>query len=312
MPDAFVAKVNATGTALLHSTYLGGSRDDVGQGIAVDAEGNSYITGTTRSLDFPGSAGSPIQSTKGGDSESFDAFVTKVNAAGTALVYATYLGGSSQDFGFGIAVDQAGNSYVTGWTDTPGSGFPGTASSSIQSTFGGGIRDAFVTKLNAAGTAIVFSTYLGGSGRDSGIGIAVDAAGNAYVTGDTLSSDFPGTARSSLQNLLRGARDAFVAKISSGIPFAAFDARAKIDVDDRRNYGGGSHRRPHDEDAEMSHHPRQDDEFELVATFTLGPGSNGIDPFKEAVIVQVGTFSTSIPAGLVQRAQRAIRIRGND
>ena len=111
-----------------------------------------------------------------------DAFVTKLNAAGTALVYSTYLGGSGDDGGLGIAVDQAGNAYVTG-LPTPGSGFPGTAGSLIQSTYGGGTDDAFVTKLNAAGTALVYSTYLGGSGDDDGNGIAVDAAGNAYVTG---------------------------------------------------------------------------------------------------------------------------------
>ena len=130
----------------------------------MDQAGNAYITGHTGTGGggggggFPGTAGSLIQSTGGGYD---DAFVAKLNAAGTALVYATYLGGSGSDEGRGIAVDQAGNAYVTGGTLTPGSGFPGTAGSLIQSTFGGGGRDAFVAKLNAAGTALVYSTYSG-------------------------------------------------------------------------------------------------------------------------------------------------------
>jgi len=180
------------------ATYLGGSGDDSGSAIAVDQAGNAYVTGATHTpgSGFPGTAGSPLQSTFGGGNG--DAFVTKINAAGTALVYSTYLGGSGADAGGAIAVDQAGNAYVTGGTSTPGSGFAGTAGSLIQSTYGGGQSDVFVTKLNAAGTALVYSTYLGGSGGEAAVGIAVDQAGQAYVTGGTSTpgSGFPGTAGS--------------------------------------------------------------------------------------------------------------------
>ena len=292
--DAFVTKLNAAGTSLLYSTYLGGSGDDAGFGIAVDAASNVYVTGNTTagSNNFPGMAGSLIQSTFGGGL--FDGFVAKLNAAGTALAYATYLGGNGTDQGLGIAVDAAGNAYVTGSTES--SNFPGTAGSAIQGTLGGG-EDAFVTKLNAEGTSIVYSTYLGGSGTfDVGNEIAVNAAGNAYVTGYTESSNFPGTAGSAIQNTL-GLGDAFVAKIISSIPFAAFDARAKIDVDDRQHHGGASHHRPHHDNAEGRYYQHQDkDEFDLTATFTLGAGSNGIAPLTEPVIIQVGTFSTAILA----------------
>jgi hypothetical protein len=268
--DAFVTKLNAAGTVLAYSTYLGGSDFDIGNGIAVDAAGNAYVTGYTSSTDFPGTAGSPVQPTPAGGF--LDAFVAKLNEAGTALTYSTYLGGSDFDIGKGIAVDAAGNAYVTGVTSS--TDFPGTAGSPVQSTFGGN-TDAFVAKLNEAGTALAYSTYLGGSNIDFANGIAVDAAGNAYVTGQTSSSNFPGTAGSAIQNTVGGNTDAFVAKITSSIPFAAFDVKAKIDMDKRR------------------HH----DEFELTATFTLGPMSNGIAPRTEPMIVQVGTFSTTIPAG---------------
>ncbi|MFO0698129.1 MAG: SBBP repeat-containing protein [Nitrospira sp.] len=209
--DVFVTKLNATGTALVYSTYLGGSGNEGGSGIAIDAAGNAYVTGATESSGFPGTTDSPIQSTFGGNE---DAFITKLNATGTALVYSTYLGGSGYDSGSGIALDQAGQVYVTGFTGTPGSGFPGTAGSLIQSTYGGK-QDAFVTKLNAAGTALVYSTYLGGSDSDTGAGIAVDQAGQAYVTGNTISPDFPGTTGSPIQDTYGGNQDAFVTKLNA-------------------------------------------------------------------------------------------------
>jgi hypothetical protein len=215
--DAFVTKINAAGTALIYSTYLGGIGGDEGRGIAVDQAGQAYVTGETSTpgSGFPGTAGSLIQSTHGGGSA--DAFVAKLNAAGTALVYSTYLGGDDNDLGYGIAVDQVGQAYVTGATSTPGSGFPGTAGSLIQSTFAFD-RDAFVAKLNAAGTAIIYATYLGGSGHDQGNGIAVDQAGQAYVTGETSTpgSGFPGTAGSLIQSTHGGNIDVFVAKLNAG------------------------------------------------------------------------------------------------
>ncbi len=127
-----MTKLNPTGTALVYSTYLGGTGDDVGYGIAVDTAGNAYVTGNTGSTDFPTTAGA-FQTTYGGGE--FDAFVTKLNPTGTALVYSTYLGGTGDDYGYGIAVDTAGNAYVTGVTDS--TDFPTTAGA-FQTTYGGG------------------------------------------------------------------------------------------------------------------------------------------------------------------------------
>jgi hypothetical protein len=204
--NAFVTKINAKGTAYVYSTFLGGRGAAVGRGIALDASGNAYITGYA-SGDFPTKL--PIS----GGSNTADAFVTKINTAGSALVYSTLLGGSANDFGYGIAVDGSGNAYVTGFTESPD--FP--TRNSLQANFGGG-SDAFVTKINAAGSAYVYSTYLGGSGTEIGYGIAADAAGNAYVTGLTQSTDFP--TANPLQPSYRGNvdenenGDAFVTKIN--------------------------------------------------------------------------------------------------
>ncbi len=188
--DAFVSKLNATGSALVYSTYLGGSDYDQGYGIAVDGSGNAYITGRTNGS-FPTTPGA-YQTTSGGTA---NGFISKLNAMGNMLVYSTYLGGSGDEQGFGIAVDGSGNSYVTGITH---GGFP-TTPGAYQTTFGGGSTDAFVSKLNPAGgglSDLVYSTYLGGSGSDGslyGNEIAVDGSGNAYVTGDAGSANFPTT-----------------------------------------------------------------------------------------------------------------------
>ena len=189
---------------LVYSTYLGGSDDDHGYDIAVDAAGNAYVTGATWSSDFP-TANALYPSYGGGD---WDAFVAKLNADGTALVYSTYLGGSGTDHGYGIAVDGAGNAYVTG--DTGSLDFP-TANALYPNI--GGTADAFVTKLNADGTALVYSTFLGGGGVENGYGIAVDAAGNALVTGRTGSPDFP--IANALYPAQVGGFDAFVAKLDA-------------------------------------------------------------------------------------------------
>lgn len=202
--DAFVTKVNAGGTALSYSTYLGGSSLDFGNGIAVDSAGNVYLTGQTSSTDFP--IASAIQGSIGGGS---DAFALKLVATGTALIYSTYLGGSGTDAGAAIAVDSAGSAYVTGSTGSID--FP--TASPIQGSNAGG-TDAFVTKVNAGGTTWSYSTYLGGGGTDTGRGIAVDGSGNAYVVGQTGSSDF--AAVSAIQGSNAGGSDAFVTKVDAG------------------------------------------------------------------------------------------------
>jgi hypothetical protein len=189
---AFVKKLNAAGSALVYSTYLGGAAVASGSGIAVDSSGNAYVTGSTNSTNFP--IANAFQASYGGGLG--DAFVTKLNAAGSGLIYSTYLGGSGTgdygDQGNGIAVDSAGNVYVTGYTDS--ADFP--TANAFQPVFDccNGYEyhgDAFVTKLTAAGSALVYSSHLGGGAYDAGSKIAVDSSGNAYVTGQTFSSDFP-------------------------------------------------------------------------------------------------------------------------
>jgi len=209
--DVFVAKLNAAGSALVYSTYLGGSADSWGTGIAVDSAGNAYVVGNTTSTDFP--TAKPIQAVnRAGLTARYSAFVTKLNASGTALVYSTYLGGSGENWGYGIAVDTSGSAYVTG--STLSVDFP--TASPFQATNKATPRTetvtAFVAKLNPAGSALVYSTYLGGSDGDSGQSIAVDSSGDAYVTGYTSSDDFP--AVNPLQAANHGDFDVFVAKLN--------------------------------------------------------------------------------------------------
>jgi hypothetical protein len=203
---AFVAKLNAAGSALVYSTYLGGGSRDLGFGIGVDSPGNAYVTGYTTSTDFP--TVNPLQATN--NAINGTAFVTKLNAAGSALVYSTYLGGSNTDSGAGIAVDSSGNAYVTG--ETSSTDFP--TANPLQATYEGN-GDAFVAKLNPAGSALVYSTYLGGSGGDQGNGIAVDSSSNAYVTGLTDSSDFPTVNPLQATDHAYPYSNAFVAKLNA-------------------------------------------------------------------------------------------------
>ena len=208
--DAFVSKLNPTGSALLYSTYLGGSSNDGCSSIAVDVSGNAYVTGWTTSEDFPTTPGAfqGVNSVRG------LAFVSKLNAVGSALVYSTALGpGCCGTAGTGIAVDALGNAYVTGTTGTVG-GFPTTAGA-FQTTFGGFPNDAFVTEFNADGSALIYSTYLGGGGDDEGAGIALDASGNAYVTGFTNSSNFPTTPGAFQTSLATAFGKAFVTKLNA-------------------------------------------------------------------------------------------------
>ena len=196
--DAYVAKVTPSGT-LAWSSYLGGSGNDPGMGIAVDAAGNCYLTGCTNSVDFP-TAGGFDTSLRGVQ----DAFVTKVTSSG-ALAWSSYLGGSDYDQGMGIAADAAGNCYLTGLTYSSDFATAG----GFGAMYGGG-GDAYVIRVTPSGT-LTWSSYLGGSGEEYGRGIAVDVAGTCYLTGSTGSSDFP--TAGGFGNSLGGGRDAFVAKV---------------------------------------------------------------------------------------------------
>jgi hypothetical protein len=206
--DVFVTKLAPDGATLAYSTFIGGTSVDNGLGIAVDAAGAAYMTGDTGSTDFPTTAGVFDSSNNGGG----DAFVTKLSAAGTSLVYSTYLGSAGDDEASGIAVDAAGAAYVAGFTNS--AAFP-TTSGAFDTSFNGGQYDAFATKVAAAGNALVYSSYLGGgAGLEFGNGIAVDAAGAAYVVGYTESSNFP-TTTSAVDRTLGGTADAFVTKFSA-------------------------------------------------------------------------------------------------
>lgn len=243
---AFVSKLNAAGTALVYSTYLGGNSIDQASAIAVDAAGDAYMAGQTASTNFPVTVGALQTANKGAANGTVTAFVTELNPAGTDLIYSTYLGGSTLDGAAAITVDATGNAYVAGATSS--TDFPVTQGA-IQTTnkaAGAQTSNAFIARLNARGTALVYSTYLGGSGgpsqrmaeggciaaasransllgwgvgdnEDGAFSIAVDASGDAFVAGQALSSDFPVTqgafqTRNNGANVL--ASNAFVAKLN--------------------------------------------------------------------------------------------------
>jgi len=194
--DAFVTKINAAGSAIVYSSYLGGSLEDFGY-LAVDSSENVYLTGYTESADFPrlNQIAGACQGACGNGNGNSHAFATKINSAGNALIYSSYIGGSGNDEAFVIAVDAAGNAYLEGFTSS--NNFPkvNQVAGACRGTCGtGGNYDGFVTKVDAAGDALLYSTYLGGSGDDSHgffVGMALDNAGNVYLGGETHSIDFP-------------------------------------------------------------------------------------------------------------------------
>ncbi len=199
----FVTKLNTTGSALVYSTFLGGAAVDNGGRVTVDGGGNAYVLGFTSSTDFPTTAGA-FDTTANG---AFDGTLTKLNAAGSALVYSTYFGGNDFDGGAGLVVDSAGNAYVAG--STPSANFP-TTPGAYDTTFNNG--DAFLAKFNAAGSALVFSTFVGGSDYDSFSAVVLDTAGNAWLTGGTNSADFPITAGAP-DSTFNGGGDATIAEL---------------------------------------------------------------------------------------------------
>lgn len=233
--DIFVTKMNQNGTGLVYSTYLGGTSSDYGYGIAVDGSGNAYVTGYTSSSNFPTTSGcwdATYNST--------EIFVTKMNQNGTGLVYSTYLGGTSSEYGYAIAVDGSGSAYVTGYTSS--SNFPTTAGAwdnYYNST------DAFVTKFNSTGTGLVYSTYLGGTSSDYGQGIALDDIGNAIVGGYTSSTNFP-TTFDAFDNTANGSSDVFFTIINtngSNLEFSSYLGGSSYDYGYYFNcvaYGGNN------------------------------------------------------------------------
>ncbi|MFX1508108.1 MAG: SBBP repeat-containing protein, partial [Promethearchaeota archaeon] len=202
--DIFVTKLNGTGNKLEFSTYLGGNDLDSGSEIIVDAFNNAYITGETASLDFPTTPGAIDDTHNGGVS---DVFVVKINSAGDNLVFSTYVGGEGNDYGYAIAIDEFNNTYITG--ETWSSNFP-TLGAYDDSLLGN--TDVFITKINHSGKELIYSTFLGGGGVDYGYGIAVDAYNNTYITGKTMSSNFP--LKNEYSNY-GGYFDAFVTKIKA-------------------------------------------------------------------------------------------------
>jgi beta-propeller repeat-containing protein len=185
--DAFVTKINPAGSSLIYSTFLGGRRLDIPEGIAIDSSGNAYISGMTGSMNFPTTAGA-LDVSLGGTR---DAFVAKLNANGSALVYSTYVGGSAVDGAAGIALDTSGNGYIAGITSSSDFPVTGEAFDTHRHDTDPNITDAFAAKLNATGSNLVYSTYFGGKGSDTPRGIAVDRGGYAVIVGETFSTGFP-------------------------------------------------------------------------------------------------------------------------
>jgi hypothetical protein len=232
--DAFVTRVNSTGTALDYSTYLNGSLESAGNGIAVDSTFHAYVTGETESPDFPTTPGAFQRVLKAQvipqdphDLNQSNAFVTKFSADGRSLVYSTYLGGSANDVAEAIALDPDGRACVTG--NATSADFPIT-SGAFQKTRHGS-NDAFVTKFQLSGGGLFYSTFLGGSGGDGASSIAVDSLGRAYVAGGTSSTDFPVV--TPIQAHLAGAQDAFVTKLSAtgnALFFSTYLGGTAVDV----------------------------------------------------------------------------------
>jgi hypothetical protein len=242
--DVFVAKFNTDGNALVYSTFMGGSSADNGTGVVVDAGGNAYITGHTKSTNFP--VANALQRTHAADGGREDVFVARLNSTGT-LAFSTYLGGSGADLGAAIALPPSGDLYVAGSTES--GNFPKV--SSLDASLGG-TRDGFLARLTRSGNSLVFSTYLGGGGTDQISAMSVDPSpqrtGAIYLTGETASTDFPVSAGTATQASLGGGSDAFVVVLNpvAAAPYIALkfgtylgsanaDAGEDVDLDPEGN-----------------------------------------------------------------------------
>ena len=229
--DVFVSKLNSSGTALMYSTYIGGTLDDDARGIAVDSTDNAYVTGTTTSTDFPVTPNAQQKTNAGGPLQ-MDAFLVKLDLTGANLLYSTYIGGSGDDNAYALTMAPSGDLYLSGGTESPN--FP--VLNALQPQIGGGdcsdafdklgCSDAFVMRWHTTSMTLTYSTFLGGSGNDSANAIAVDASGNIYLAGSTASPNFPlvnpiqavlggGTCQTVAGQVQVGCSDAFVSKISA-------------------------------------------------------------------------------------------------
>ncbi len=208
--DIFVCKLNPDGTDLLYSTYLGGLGSEYGYGLAVDGTGNAYITGRTQNstINYPTTAAFN-ESNSGG----FDIFVSKINSDGTNLEYSTFIGGLGNDLAYAIDIDNAGCAYITGGTAETSTLFP-TTSGAYDETYNGGTTDIFLCKINTEGTALDYSTFIGGSGSETARDITIDGNGDIFITGTTSSANFITTA-GALNSTLYGTNDIFICKFSA-------------------------------------------------------------------------------------------------
>lgn len=213
---------------LVYSTYLGGSGSDGTGDIAVDSSGNSYVIGTTNSVNFPTTSGI-FQNTLAGAN---DAFVTKLNPTGTAIIYSTYIGGGNNDIADRIAIDNSGNAYIVGHTDS--TNYP--TFNALQPSYGGAALDDFLTKLNSSGTGLVFSTYIGGNGNDGDANLILDNTGNIYVSGNTTSTNLPTTPGVVQSAYGGGSEDIYIAKLNpSGSSFIYLTYLGGGDIDQSIN-----------------------------------------------------------------------------
>ncbi len=218
--DAFISKLNPTGSALVYSTYLGGSTNDFSSAITVDSSGNAYAVGGTNSINFP--THNPLQANMAGAG---DIFLAKLTPTGNALTYSTYFGGTSLDFAASITLDPNTNVYISGYTLS--TNFP--TLNPFQASFGG-IEDTFLTKVNADGSALIFSTYMGGSSSENGFAITLDSNLNIYITGTTDSTDFP--TKNPFQNSSKGGGEIFISEFSplGGLIYSTYIGGTGYDV----------------------------------------------------------------------------------
>ncbi|HXN41430.1 MAG TPA: SBBP repeat-containing protein, partial [Myxococcaceae bacterium] len=229
LSNAFVTKLDPTGSTVLYSTYVGGTGQDRASGIAVDLSGNAYVAGRTNSTDFPVANG-PFSFFRGG---SFDAWFAELSPDGSQLLFSTYWGGSGNDSAFSVAVDPGGNAYLTGGTSSTDD-FPVTLGA-FQINNGGG-TDAWVSKIDPSQVgfaAVIWSTFLGGTARDRANAIAVDTSGNTYVTGRTNSPEPDWLAPNGFQQAFGGSDDAFVVELSSdgtGLLYSSYLGGTDVDI----------------------------------------------------------------------------------